>query len=324
MFCGVNLLYRKAFNALLSVMVILLVAVLAFSCYTISNKNSTIEKLSNQINENSIRIEEHLRIKTELEEKIKSGEEALKDVESKLQESINQINILQKENSDLKIKIEELKLQNSKTDKVCYLTFDDGPSENTLRVLKILNDYNVKATFFVIKNAKSDYIKQIAANGHTVGLHTATHIYSNIYSNQDAYYADLNEISNTVESQIGIKSNVLRFPGGSSNIISKQYCEGIMTALTKSVVERGYYYFDWNVDSGDAAGNNIRYQIIRDNVLNGAKGKGSICVLMHDTDSKNTTVDALPEIIEGLAAMGYRFSALSGESFGFRHGNINN
>ena len=92
-----------------------------------------------------------------------------------------------------------------------------------------------------------------------------------------------------------------------------------MTRLTQSVVENGYYYFDWNVDSGDAAGNNVRYDKIRNNVVNSANGKGSICVLMHDTSSKKTTVEALPEILKGLKAMGYRFEALNEKCFGFQH-----
>ncbi len=317
-------MYKKALNVVFSVLIIVLVGTLAFSCYTINKKNTNIEKLNMKIEDNLKLLENHLSVQKELEEKIKKGEADLKDVKAQLETSKSQVTKLQKETNDLKFKVEQLKLENSKTQKICYLTFDDGPSDNTLKILEILDDYNIKATFFVIKNSKADYIKKIAAHGHTVGLHTATHSYSNIYKNEEAYFADLKAISDIVVSQIGIKSNIIRFPGGSSNKISSEYSKGIMTKLTKSVVDKGYYFFDWNVDSTDASGNNVKYQVIRDNVIKSAKGKGSICVLMHDTSAKSTTVEALPEIIEGLSAIGYKFAALTEDSFGFRHGELNN
>lgn len=319
-----NVLYKKAIIAICSVLIILLVGTLIFACFTIHNKNINIEKLKSDINQNKDVLENHLSVQKELEDKIKKSESELNDVKEQLEKSKDESNKLKQENDTLKYKIDQLKLQNSKTDKVCYLTFDDGPSDNTLKILNILDDYNVKATFFVVKNSKSDYIKQISARGHTVGLHTASHVYSNIYSSEEAYYADLKAISDIVEAQTGKKSNIIRFPGGSSNKISKDFSVGIMTKLTKSVVDKGYYYFDWNVDSGDASGKNVRYDIIRNNVVNSANGKGSICVLMHDTSAKSTTVTALPGIIEGLTAKGYRFAALTEDSFGFRHGELRN
>ena len=116
----------------------------------------------------------------------------------------------------------------------------------------------------------------------------------------------------------------MRFPGGSSNKVSAKYCGGIMTRLVSLVQERGYSYFDWNVASGDADSNTQSYTYIRNNVLNSAKNKNSACVLMHDSSVKTTTVQALPEIIEGLTAMGYRFEALTPETYGYHHRNLNN
>lgn len=322
---------KKALNIIISIIGFILIGTLAFSCFTIKTKNSYIKSLNSQIEENLDLLENHLTIQRELEEKIKAGESNLEKANSELEQakqelekSKAEIDRILKENSTLKYKIEQLKLQKSQTEKVCYLTFDDGPSDNTLKVLNILDEYNVKATFFVIKNSKSDYIKTAALKGHTIGLHTASHSYPDIYSSEDAYYADLKAVSDIVEAQTGKKSNIIRFPGGSSNKISSQYSVGLMTKLTKSVVDSGYYYYDWNVDSGDASGNNVRPAIIRNNVLKSAKGKMSICVLMHDTSSKSTTVQALPGIIEGLTSMGYRFAALTEDSFGFRHGELNN
>ena len=116
----------------------------------------------------------------------------------------------------------------------------------------------------------------------------------------------------------------MRFPGGSSNKVSAKYCGGIMTRLVSLVQERGYSYFDWNVASGDADSNTPSYTYIRNNVLNSAKNKNSACVLMHDSSAKTTTVQALPEIIEGLMAMGYRFEALTPDTYGYHHRNLNN
>ena len=175
----------------------------------------------------------------------------------------------------------------------------------------------------MINSKQIGYVKNIYEAGHTVGLHSATHNYAKIYSSTDAYFKDLEEISNKVESIIGIKPNVIRFPGGSSNTVSKKYCKGIMSRLTKLVAEKGYYYFDWNVESGDANQNTASYTYIRNNVLSGAKNKNTACVLMHDSSAKTTTVQALPEIIEGLSKMGYRFEALSDKANGYHH-RVNN
>ena len=115
----------------------------------------------------------------------------------------------------------------------------------------------------------------------------------------------------------------MRFPGGSSNVISRNYSSGIMTALSKLVTKRGFAYFDWNVDSDDAGSSGSSYTRIINNVLAGANGKNSICVLMHDAAAKTSTVQALPKIIEGLKARGYRFEVLTKDVTGFHHG-INN
>ncbi|WP_288162231.1 polysaccharide deacetylase family protein [Dubosiella newyorkensis] len=143
--------------------------------------------------------------------------------------------------------------------KVVYLTFDDGPSENTAKILDILDKYNAKATFFVTGNHPeyNKYMKRAAKEGHTIGLHTYTHNYSQLYSSEEAYFDDLQQISDMVEDVTGKKSKVIRFPGGSSNMISANYVDGLMTTLTQKVQEQGYQYFDWNVDSTDASGNGV-------------------------------------------------------------------
>lgn len=208
--------------------------------------------------------------------------------------------------------------------RVCYLTFDDGPSDNTLKILEVLKRYNAKATFFVIGRGKLDYVKNIKEEGHTVALHSDTHNYQNIYSSVDAYFADLQGISDKVENITGEKPMLIRFPGGSSNTTSISFSKGIMTELTRMVEEKGYSYFDWNIDSGDASGTNIPATKLVNNIkAQNYKLYSNICVLCHDTSAKDTTVEALPEIIEHLSAQGFVFEGLTASSPGFHH-RINN
>lgn len=301
------------------------------------NKNNDLKKANEEIKHKQTTIEQQTEANAELEAR-------LKETQSQLESEKQAKSQLESENSKLKKEITELKAkkeaerkaavnnltaapQNPQpTGKICYLTFDDGPTDNTLRILEILKASNIKATFFVVDNAqtKINYVSKIYADGHTVGLHTASHNYANLYSSVDAYYNDLNTISSKVESIIGIKSFVMRFPGGGSNKVSKQYSPGIMSYLTSTegVAKQGYTYFDWNVDSGDASGK-LSASRIANNVLQGAKNKNSICVLMHDAAAKTTTVDALPEIIRGLINQGFSFQPLTTESYGFHH-SVNN
>lgn len=207
--------------------------------------------------------------------------------------------------------------------KIVYLTFDDGPAENMGKVMDILDRYGIKATFFVT-GAGSSYrslITRAYNEGHTIGLHSYSHDYSKIYASEDAFFADLQQVSDMVESLTGHKSYILRFPGGSSNAVSKKYCAGIMTALTADVEAKGYVYFDWNVSSGDASGNNVPASEIVANST--ASSADRINILMHCTDAKDTTVEALPQIIEYYMAKGYVFKPLTEQSTATHH-HVNN
>jgi len=211
--------------------------------------------------------------------------------------------------------------------KVCYLTFDDGPSSNsTPQILEILSRYNAKATFFVVGYGRLDYLQTIIQQGHTIGLHTDSHVYANIYSSDEAYYADLEAVSNKVFDATGVRSKIIRFPGGSSNRSSLTLgkCPGIMTRLTVDVEAKGYRYFDWNVSTGDADQTLAPVETILENVRRQSNGKSQICVLMHDTNAKTTSVEALPAVIEYLASQGFEFRALTMDSPVFHHERLNN
>lgn len=207
--------------------------------------------------------------------------------------------------------------------KVVYLTFDDGPSLNTKKILDILDKYNAKATFFVTGNGQNyNYlIKEAYQRGHTIGLHTYSHNYSQVYASVDAYFDDLNKVGHMVEEQIGFVPKYIRFPGGASNTVSKNYCPGIMTILTSEVQNRGYQYYDWNVSSEDASGNNIPVsQIVKASTSSQAN---NIMLLAHDIQSKSTTVEALPQIIEYYQNLGYTFKGIDDSAFTPHH-HVNN
>lgn len=209
------------------------------------------------------------------------------------------------------------------SEKVVYLTFDDGPSDNTKKILDVLDKYQAKATFFVTGNnqKKNDLITLAHQKGHAIGLHTFTHDYASVYSSENSYFEDLQKISDMVEKLTGEKSKLIRFPGGSSNTISRKYSPGLMTKITKEVQEKGYQYFDWNCDSTDASGNHVAVEKLVANAT--SSNAQHINILMHDTDAKDTTVEALPKIIEHYRKLGYSFRKLTQDSFAPHH-HINN
>lgn len=195
-------------------------------------------------------------------------------------------------------------------DKFIYLTFDDGPGPYTEELLNVLAKYNVKVTFFVVNTPYVDVIKREAEEGHTVAIHTASHKFKEIYASEDAYFADLNRMQEIIKSHTGQTTKLLRFPGGSSNTISK-FNKGIMTRLTKLLGEKGYTYFDWNVDSMDAGGAKTDKAVYK-NVVNGISNKKNAVVLMHDI--KSYTVDAIEDIIVWGLKNGYTFLPLTADS----------
>ena len=191
-----------------------------------------------------------------------------------------------------------------------YLTFDDGPKNGTTNViLDILKEEGVKATFFVTNSGPDDLIKRMHDEGHTVALHTASHNYATVYASVDAYFNDLNTVGARVKRITGVDSKIIRFPGGSSNTVSRKYCSGIMSILTKEVLNRGYKYYDWNVSSGDADSNSITSTYVYNNVVNGLKKNRSNMVLMHDI--KAATRDALRSIIQYGKNNGYTFENIT-------------
>ncbi len=182
-----------------------------------------------------------------------------------------------------------------------YLTFDDGPSTYTDEILDILAQYDVKATFFVCGKASNKYTdayKRIVEEGHTLGMHSYSHKYSDIYSSLDSFKADLDKLRIFLYETTGVWSKYYRFPGGSSNTVTKVDISELISCLDESEVT----YFDWNVSAGDdkSGANKDR---IYNNIVNNVPRFKHCIILMHDAADKKSTVDALPEIIEAIQAM---------------------
>ena len=208
-----------------------------------------------------------------------------------------------------------------KTAKIVYLTFDDGPGPYTAELLNILKKYNIKATFFVTGAGDDALIAREFNEGHTVGLHSYTHDYAYIYSGIGNFFEDLYSIQDRVKNITGETSTIIRFPGGSSNLVSTKYDGGahIMSTLAYEVAARGFTYFDWNVSSGDA-GAPLPSDQIYENVVNNLKPEFSV-VLQHDI--KDYSVNAVERIINYGLKNGYTFKRLEKDSFSAHHG-INN
>jgi peptidoglycan/xylan/chitin deacetylase (PgdA/CDA1 family) len=197
-----------------------------------------------------------------------------------------------------------------KKQKTIYLTFDDGPSVYTNELLDILKEYDVKATFFVVGNTSPEILKRMHDEGHAIGAHSLTHSYKTIYSSMDAYFKDLDAIIDIIEDATGERTKLIRFPGGSSNTVSKEYSIGIMGRIAEKVNEEGYTYFDWNVSSGDA-GETKNTKKVFENITKGIEQYTTPVVLQHDT--KKFSIDAVEDVILWAFEKGYDFGVLTPE-----------
>jgi peptidoglycan/xylan/chitin deacetylase (PgdA/CDA1 family) len=204
--------------------------------------------------------------------------------------------------------------------KIIYLTFDDGPGPHTPKLLDILDAYGIQATFFVVENEHSDMLKDIVDRGHSIGIHCVTHDYETVYASPEAYFEDLFRMQDIIYEKTGVKTTLMRFPGGSSNTISRKTCPGLMTILSEAVQDAGFQYFDWNVDSEDAGGAKKSRQVSR-NVINGVSKNEVSIVLQHDIH--DFSVEAVEEIIRWGMNNGYLFLPLESHSPGFRHTVVN-
>ncbi len=199
-----------------------------------------------------------------------------------------------------------------------YLTFDDGPSQNTGKILDILKKYKVKGNFFVVGTDNPELrkmYKRIVDEGHVLCMHSYSHKYNEIYASVDAFTEDLDKISSLLYEVTGTKPNIYRFPGGSSNSVSRIP----MKEFIKVLDERGIRYFDWNVVAGDATNPMLPADKIIENSLCDLNEYEEAMILFHDLSNKTSTVEALPEIIESIQASGIPIEPIDDTTITIQH-----
>lgn len=194
-------------------------------------------------------------------------------------------------------------------EKVVFLTFDDGPSRNTVKILDTLKQYNVPATFFLIgenlTESGTEIAKRALEEGHMLGMHTETHQYDKIYRSVDSFLADYDKLASRFVEEFGECPAVYRFPGGSYSA----YINPIKAELKGEMERRGFLCYDWNVSGEDSVGTPTAASI-KKNIFDTIEGQEQPIILLHDSPCSNLTAEVLPEILEKLIAEGYEFRTL--------------
>ena len=197
-------------------------------------------------------------------------------------------------------------------EKTVYLTYDDGPSKNTGKILDVLKKYNVKAAFFVIgkEDASSQELyRRIVEEGHTLAIHTYSHQYREIYQSVESYLKDFEKAEHAVYQATGIHPAIFRFPGGSANSLVPS--QKVHREIIQEMTRRGYVFYDWNVVSGDDTATVYPARTLADRVIDGAKKVKHPVVLFHDAPICVTTPEATEIVIQYFLEQGYEFAALS-------------
>lgn len=272
----------KILKILILISVCISIGICIFLCYKVNGLQEQIKIVYDKIGSKELAVWQE---ETEIKLAERAEQEELKDyLEVEKQEA---------EKADVDLKAEDNKNK-------AYLTFDDGPSAATAQILDILKEYDVKATFFVIGKTDENSVemyKRIVAEGHTLAMHSYSHKYSEIYESVKAFAEDFNKLRDYLYEVTGVKPDIYRFPGGSSNTVSKIG----MKEFIKYIDAKNVVYFDWNVSAGDASSKRmLSVDKIVENVMSDVKKHPSAVILMHDAKGKASTLEALPLIIEKL------------------------
>ena len=199
--------------------------------------------------------------------------------------------------------------------KTVYFTFDDGPSRNTEKILNMLQEEGIKATFFVTaqeenKELAVQMLRRIVEEGHTLGLHTYSHKFKEIYQSADTYLADIDKLNTYIVETIGAYPAILRFPGGSA---TSNATKEVIREIIGEIARRGYLYYDWDVVSGDQTGKILSPEEIARNIVSGVEGKKNAIVLCHDSGAPKTTAEGVRLAIHRLREQGYVFEPITCE-----------
>ena len=275
---------KRIKNIIITIVIVCLLTP-SICCVTLWIKVAKMERQLNEIE----------RLQEDTSEKIESDENTVEALQEKKNDKVEDVASSEK---DVQEELEHSKIKGKKV----YLTFDDGPSKNTEKILDILMQYEIKATFFVI--GKTDdfsqkMYKRIYEEGHTLAMHSYTHQYKTIYRSLKDYEKDITELSDLLYNITGERTKFIRFPGGSSNEVSNVDMKEIIRYTNRE----GYIYFDWNVINGDATGQKLTVKEMVNNVISGVDSYDTSIVLMHDCEGKELTVKSLPKIIKKLQKM---------------------
>ena len=293
---------RSFLPAVISVLLLAAYGVIGFNAYSLYKDSSTLKAHVQELKADTGRLQKQLEEAEETSESQDARIAKLSAVEADLPAMRENYYKACKE-------LEEAVLAGTADCKIAYLTFDDGPyADTTPQYLDVLDQYGVLATFFQLAkgtDADDQLYRRIYHTGHTIANHTYSHQIKRIYSSVDTFISDVVRNREFIQEKLGITTNIMRFPGGSST--AGPLKEGIMAHLR----ELGYGYVDWNSATGDGI-YHATAEEYRDNVLKNTEGRNILVVLMHDYSG--TTLAALPSIIEGLRAQGYVLLPLFYES----------
>lgn len=267
---------------------------------------------------------------TNINEQLKKDIDTFNNIKANNQSKLDHLSVMYKEVEDVDVSLKEVKesyfklakeaderARSGANFKVCYLTFDDGPySKTTSLFLDVLKEKNVLGTFFVLKKDNlDDLYKRIRDDGHTLANHTASHkIKNGIYRSEDAFIEDIKKNDDFIYNLLGVKMDVMRFPGGSPQAT---YSGLNKTSLVNKLVDMGYGYIDWTLTTGDGEANLSPEEFLH-NVVDSSSKYSVMTVLMHDY-SKNTAL-CLGDMIDILREQGFIFLPLSYNSPAVRKG----
>lgn len=195
-------------------------------------------------------------------------------------------------------------------EKIAYLTFDDGPTANvTPKILDILKEKEVKATFFTLGKMVEAYpemARRAVAEGHILANHSYAHDYKTIYASPQSLLDEIKKAEEVIINTVGEEgyTRVFRFPGGSFEKRAE---------LKNALLDIDYVYIDWNALNGDAEAHNVSVEKQIVNLQKTTKGIDNVIILMHDSATKQTTAEALPQMIDYLKEQGYTFRTLKRE-----------
>lgn len=300
---------------ILMILVVICAFPILFCMYVMQRINSLESKL--EVLSSKLAPEEHIT------QTVPDAPENLSELDEQAYEALDKSTVsntpvLSDEGKDSAASEEPVSATVSNGKKV-YLTFDDGPSTHTDEILDILKANNVKATFFCIYNEDERIwpaYSRIVEEGHTLGMHSYSHVYDTVYADRDSFVEDVTQIHDFLYEQTGVDCRFYRFPGGSSNTVSKVSVQDLVTYLDSE----GIVYFDWNALSGDAVDGSLSPEQLNANIMKYVRGNaGDSVVLMHDLKNNDATMQGLQDLLDTLKAEGYEICPIDENTKPIQH-----